>query len=329
MFFSVIIPVYNLQNYIKKAVNSVLYQSFRDFEIILINDGSIDNSPSICDDFSKVDERVKVVHKKNGGASDARNNGIKKARGKYILFLDGDDYWDDKDALYKIFKHFTFNKDVDLLLFYWKNFNLKTNRIRVYNDKYDVILNEGYSKRAIIKMLFDKNIFPSSSVLTVSRRDFIIENKIYFVDNIKAEDIDWVLQVIINVKKINVINLDFYVVQLNREGSVTYTADIKSIESIIFILDKWVLYFLRSKEKESKSYLSHLAFHYCTCFITFATLTKKEKKMVLTKLKDYLFLFEYVNLGRASLIKIIIKYMGIDIGSRIIWLLYQIRIHTR
>lgn len=89
---SVIIPVYNTEKYLKQCVDSVLNQSYQDFEIILVDDGSKDSSGEICDDYSISDDRIHVIHKENGGQSSARNVALDNAQGKYIYFLDSDDY---------------------------------------------------------------------------------------------------------------------------------------------------------------------------------------------------------------------------------------------
>ena len=93
---SVIVPVYNVEKYLNKCVYSILNQSYRDLEIILVDDGSTDSSGRICDELSKLDPRILVVHKNNGGLSDARNAGMKIANGNYISFIDSDDYVDEK-----------------------------------------------------------------------------------------------------------------------------------------------------------------------------------------------------------------------------------------
>ena len=95
---SVIVPVYNCEKYIHRCVDSVLSQTYADFELILIDDGSKDNSGKICDDYSKKDSRIKVVHQKNQGVSAARNNGVEISKGEYITFIDSDD-WIDKSFL--------------------------------------------------------------------------------------------------------------------------------------------------------------------------------------------------------------------------------------
>ena len=89
---SVIVPIYNVERYVEKTIVSIINQSYKDLEIILVNDGSTDNSLKICRDFAKIDDRIIVLDKKNGGLSDARNYGIEKSKGEYILFVDGDDY---------------------------------------------------------------------------------------------------------------------------------------------------------------------------------------------------------------------------------------------
>lgn len=89
---TIIVPVYNVENYLQRCIDSLLNQTYKKLEIILVNDGSLDNSSDICDRYAKEDSRVKVIHKENGGLSDARNAGLKEATGDYIVFIDSDDY---------------------------------------------------------------------------------------------------------------------------------------------------------------------------------------------------------------------------------------------
>ena len=88
---SVIVPVYKVEKYVGECINSILAQSFKDFELILVDDGSPDKSGEICDSYAKKDNRIKVFHKKNGGVSSARNFGIDKAVGEWLCFIDSDD----------------------------------------------------------------------------------------------------------------------------------------------------------------------------------------------------------------------------------------------
>ena len=116
---TVIIPVYNSEKTVRKCVDSILYMSFKDIELILVDDGSSDFSPTICDDYAAKDSRVRTFHKENGGVSSARNLGLDKAQGKWVAFIDSDDYvtdgyldgvvGHDEDILFKGYKKFDNN----------------------------------------------------------------------------------------------------------------------------------------------------------------------------------------------------------------------------
>ena len=110
---SVILPVYNVEEYLCKCVDSVLAQTYRNLEVILVDDGSMDNSSKLCEEYAKKDNRIKVIHQKNGGLSAARNTGIKIAKGKYIAFLDADDELRN-DFLQKMFDAIV-KKDADVV----------------------------------------------------------------------------------------------------------------------------------------------------------------------------------------------------------------------
>ncbi len=103
MLFSVIVPIYNVEKYLRRCVDSVLCQSFEDFELILVNDGSPDGCPEICDQYAEKDKRIKVIHKENGGLVSARQAGIKVAEGEYVFNLDADDAI-TSDALYSAYE---------------------------------------------------------------------------------------------------------------------------------------------------------------------------------------------------------------------------------
>ena len=106
MFFSVIVPVYKVEKYLPRCIDSVLSQSFSDFELILVDDGSPDSCGEVCDNYKERDERIKVIHKANGGLASARRAGIRVARGDYVFNLDSDDLIenDTLECAYKIIK---------------------------------------------------------------------------------------------------------------------------------------------------------------------------------------------------------------------------------
>ncbi len=97
-YLSIIVPVYKVEPYIHQCVDSILAQTFADFELILVDDGSPDNCPRICDEYAELDPRVKVIHKANGGLVSARKAGLRAARGKYIGYVDSDDWVEAKNV---------------------------------------------------------------------------------------------------------------------------------------------------------------------------------------------------------------------------------------
>lgn len=102
--FSVVLPIYNVEKYLNRCLDSVMNQTYKKLEIILVDDGSPDNCPQMCDNWAKVDDRIKVVHKKNAGLGEARNSGLDVATGDYIAFFDSDDYIDTRlfEELYTV-----------------------------------------------------------------------------------------------------------------------------------------------------------------------------------------------------------------------------------
>lgn len=103
-YVSIVVPVYKVEQYLDRCVNSIICQTYKKLEIILVDDGSPDECPKMCEKWAKKDSRVKVIHKKNGGLSDARNKGIDIATGEYLLFVDSDDYL-ELDACEKWLMH--------------------------------------------------------------------------------------------------------------------------------------------------------------------------------------------------------------------------------
>ena len=95
-FVDVIVPVYNTEKYLPKCIESILAQTYKNIELILVDDGSLDDSGRICDEYAAQDSRIQVIHKENGGVSKARNSGIDKAKGEWLLFVDSDDWVEEK-----------------------------------------------------------------------------------------------------------------------------------------------------------------------------------------------------------------------------------------
>lgn len=167
---SVIVPVYNVEKYLKQCVNSIIKQTYTNIEIILIDDGSTDNSAHICDEFAQIDPRIKVFHKANGGLSSARNEGIKKSKGKYLTFIDSDDdiSEDYVSYLYGLIKKYK----VKLSICPYSVVNIKKNKTKIFNlgENYKeeklnteeclkrLLCEKGFSVSACAK-LYEKSLF--------------------------------------------------------------------------------------------------------------------------------------------------------------------------
>ena len=153
---SVIIPVYNIEIYIKRCVNSIINQTYKNLEIILVDDGSTDNSGKICDDYEKKDARIKVIHKENGGLSDARNCGIEKSNGKYITTVDGDDFVTEKyvETLYNlIIENSADISSINRFDFLENDANGKCIKVEYYNNcpKVTVFSSKEYEIKSLLK----------------------------------------------------------------------------------------------------------------------------------------------------------------------------------
>jgi glycosyltransferase involved in cell wall biosynthesis len=154
---SVIVPVYNVGEYIEKCINSIINQTYSNLEILLINDGSTDNSPRICAEYAKKDIRIKLIHKENGGLSDARNVGLDVARGKYILFVDSDDYISEE--LVEILHSSMVKNRCDISTCQYEIFYAHSlPRVNMNKNVTKILLSE----KALEDMLYQKNITNSA-----------------------------------------------------------------------------------------------------------------------------------------------------------------------
>lgn len=142
-FLSIIVPVYNVEQYIRKCIDSILAQTFADFELILVDDGSTDNSGKICDEYLLKDTRIKVLHQKNSGVTKARSNGVDIANGEYIAFVDSDDFI-PKDAIETLCS--CIESDIDIIIgkvfeseLFPLNNNVKNERVIIDINKYRIM----------------------------------------------------------------------------------------------------------------------------------------------------------------------------------------------
>lgn len=184
---SIIVPIYNVEEYLSNCIQSILNQTFKNFELILINDGSTDKSLDICMEYKNLDSRIVVIDKKNGGVSAARNAGIKIARGDYIAFVDPDD--DIHPNMYEILINTAINDNSDLVLCGIKYINERNNTVEnsmVWNDCDNIIYRGEIEDKFIRGILINRlgsGYGYYSSVNKLYKKELFFENKVQFDEN--------------------------------------------------------------------------------------------------------------------------------------------------
>ena len=226
MKFSIIVPVYNVKTYLKECIDSILIQSYKDYEIILVDDGSTDGSEALCDEYAKT-ENVLCFHQKNQGQARARNFAIQKATGEYLLFVDADDYYLTPDALKKIAEK---ADGCDLVEFGWREIpdgKMPQEGIqgvmtgKMFQPKYKTGIE--YLQTALKKV----RLFNWYPWISAYRREFWVGNGFEFPTGKKYEDVTLIPQVILKAECVKVINDEFYGYRIGREGSTTSAVNLQ------------------------------------------------------------------------------------------------------
>lgn len=318
--FSFIVPVYNISKYIRKCVSSILYQDYSDYEIILVDDGSTDGSGNICDQLATSDVRIKVIHQRNSGLSEARNTGIKNAIGCYILFVDGDDYI-KKNSLIHIVQMLKKYPDTDVMFL---------EAIKIFPNGQEIPMADGYidkyingqSKECVMKHLSSLPKYPGSACTKLIRRSLIVENQLFFEKGALSEDIEWTINLLLLSNKFTYCKEIYYFYRQNREGSITNTSGIKSINSLLNTIEKCGNDSLEKKyQKEVNSFL---AYEYIIVLLNYACLTE-DKDDIKRRIKENSWILNYSNTKKTKIVSFLYRVLGIDNLSAFIKIIYQLR----
>ena len=216
-FFSIIIPIYQVEDYLHQCVSSVLEQSFSDLELILVDDGSPDNCGTICDAFALQDPRVKVIHKANGGLSDARNAGMALAGGEYVLFLDGDDWWADENALDRLARRLQLT-GADVLNFSYRKVDDTTGSAAPYLPGVpDMRVFPEFDDQ--LRYLLHHKLYISPAWNKAIRRQLL--SGLSFPLGVYSEDIAWSARLLLRARSMDFVNEEFYAYR-QRSGSITH-----------------------------------------------------------------------------------------------------------
>jgi glycosyltransferase involved in cell wall biosynthesis len=278
--YSIIVPVYNVERYLKQCVQSVLCQTYQDYELILVDDGSPDNCPALCDEYAKQDERIKVIHKENGGLSDARNAGLNVSTGIYIIFLDSDDYWCDQEGLQKIHDRIR-QFDADVLIFGMKKFFQMEGR---YSDVPVPVCDEvTLSHGQATKQLMERNIFVACACDKVVRHSLIIENGMSFVVGQLSEDIEWCSKLLLCCPKISILSETLYVYRQQNKESITANIGRKNLEHISTV----ILKYRKIAKAQNNIYLLNFMAEQYVLWLTVSNLVNRnEIKDLLEQMKE-------------------------------------------
>ncbi len=243
---SVIVPVYKVEKYLDKCVNSILNQSYKNIEVILVDDGSPDKCPEMCDNYQKKDKRIKVIHKQNGGLSDARNEGIKLAKGKFITFVDSDDYIHKEliSVLYENLHNYQCDISCCELLSFKREEECKN--IKVSDQNVIVYDRDEYIKKY---MKIGSQTIEYYAPTKLFKKEVLRENQ--FPIGLTSEDVFGTYKALLKSKKIVKSNLKMYFYRINQ-SSITGSFSEKDFD-LVKIWDLVVEY----TKNEAPKYLKY------------------------------------------------------------------------
>lgn len=305
---SIIVPVYNVEKYLKQCIDSIINQKLSNIEVILVDDGSTDESGKICDYYSDEYSYITTIHQKNKGLSGARNTGIKNSSGEFLMFVDSDDYINPKVDLKKIIE----SLKNDITQYKW---------VYYYDDKDKYVYFPDmklYETTNISQMLFDKALDGSFSVSAcdkIVKKDIIEKKEIYFKEGIYSEDMDWTFRLYQEINTYSILNEDVYIYRQSRKGSITNKIKKKNIEDLYSIINYWFKYDYK-EDLIKNAYLNYLAYHY-VILITLINKSNCDKEM---KKKIYALdgIMNYSNNKKVKMCKNLFKFTGRIIGLKIL-----------
>lgn len=319
MTFSVIIPVYNVENYLHECVDSIVSQTCQDFELILIDNGSTDSSGKICDEYAAKYTNVRVKHlMPNVMASGARNEGQALAKGDYILFIDSDDYYIDNKVFEKL-KEKTWG-DPDVVLFNHVDFFEKTG---TYGKKpYNMgVQTEGRTAVEICSDLIDADAYSNSAWSKAIKRSVLEDNDIYFTPGLTVEDNDWYYRVVLHLKTIAIVNEPLYVYRRRLSGSITSTGTLKNVIDCLNVIEKWTTIIGQKKDNPNAEIISRsLSKQYCNYLIGYASL--KRDKDCDRRFKQYSYLLNNTKTPRVVVFRRVYRVFGLN-GILLLLKLYK------
>lgn len=251
---SVVVPVYNIEMYLEECVNSLINQTIDNIEILLIDDGSTDSSGIMCDKYAEKHTNIKVIHKPNGGLGDARNVGARLAKGKYLYFIDSDDFL-EKCALKYLFDEAE-KKNLDVILFSAECFSDEDISFNKEQYKRTGFLNEVMTGSELFEKLYSIHEYYASIPLRFYKREYFTDKRYSFPDGIHEDEFPG-FKSLIDAKRAECIEYKFYK-RRYREGSIMTSK--KAYNSAIGYLNTWGNILAICKDAPEKNKLTYLKY---------------------------------------------------------------------
>lgn len=281
---SVIIPAYQAEKYLNACVDSVLSQTFTNLEVILVDDGSTDRTPALCDDYQKNDSRIRVIHQDNGGLSAARNSGVAIAIGEYVLFLDADDFWDDAEALERLVARIE-KTHPDVLNFSYKKYYEDTDEKQPYFDGLPAMPETISGKRNQADYLTENGLYIASACNKMIRRELLNDAEMRFEPGVFSEDIVWCMKLLMKADSLDFVCENFYCYR-QRKGSITHTIDDKKCRDLCGNILKCAA-LLESADEEIRPAAERYTAYQLGTFFKNQAMAEHPQKQCLQELKKY------------------------------------------
>lgn len=311
--FSVIIPVYNVEMYLEECIKSVICQTYKNYEIILVDDGSTDYSGKICDKYSEKYDFITTIHKKNGGLSSARNEGIRNAKAEYILFLDSDDYWDDCNALSR-FENILRCKNVDVLIFGSKKYYEESRKF----EKIKI----GVSNLTNLQEMIKYTAYKASACNKIIKSSLIKDKKMLFPLNTLSEDITWCMNLIQSCNSFYYLDEPVYVYR-QRKGSITHSKNIQHIMDIFSQCLNGIETYKNSSKKDLV--YSFLDYEYCTALFLSTEKAFCSNEEINNNIENCKLLLDYGISKKVKLIRGVKDILGFKVMYQMLGVYYKMR----
>lgn len=253
---SIIVPVYKVEQYLERCVNSLINQTYKNIEIILVDDGSPDQCPQMCDDYASKDSRINVIHKKNGGLSDARNAGLRIATGEYVMYVDSDDYI-EIDACEKLIASVRGN--IDLVVGAYKEIRDGAEEEKKHSN---LLENRIYSAKEYVTSSIKCDEWYAPAWLNLYRKSFLIKNDLFYKVGLYFEDIEMLPRLFLANPNVGYVDYPFYNYVIRKNSIMTSQKTPQKVQMSLDIYSEWMKLFSKVDDESYRAILYGILIKY-------------------------------------------------------------------